>query len=192
MTRPSLFVIAYFVCQATTPNLAVAEERFVERNGLTYRETEGIERRPVTRSQWVETEETVMRNRYVTEMRDSYRTVYSPVTEYRPEPRWHNLWIPFARPYIAIHMRPTTYWETRYQRHQTPVTYREVVPETRTVRRLERTPGFVEERVVRREPVHPQSLPQNRIVRRPARSAMLFESEQLKDGSIPRQGTTMR
>lgn len=195
MTRPTLILVSFSVMQLAVWNAANGEERFVQIGGETYRETETTERRPVASSRWVETEETVMRDRYVTEMRDNYRTVFTPVTEYRPEARWHNLWLPFARPYVAIHMRPTTYWEPRTQRYQTPVTYRETVPETRMVRRLERAaPHFVEERIVRRERVYPQiqSQPSAQIVRRPSTSSRLFDSQQLKDGPFPRTPSTMR
>ena len=125
-------------------------------DGNTYRETTRIERRPVATTHWDERETTVYKEQYVTQMRDSYRTVMSPVTELRAEPRWHNWWNPFSRPYVAYHMMPRTHWETRYERYQAPVTFREVVPEKRIVRTPVRTPGFVDEQVTETVAVTPR------------------------------------
>ena len=151
-----MFVVALTGCLLSASLLSAQERYFTGSDGVTYRETTRFERRPVATTQWDERQTTVYKEQYVTEMRDSYRTVYSPVTEYRAEPRWHNWWNPFGRPYVAYHMRPRTHWETRYEKYQTPVTFREVVPATRTVRTPIRTPGFVDEEVTETVAVSPQ------------------------------------
>jgi hypothetical protein len=101
-------------------------------------------------------QKTVYKEQFVTEMRDSYRTVLSPVTQYHVEPRWHNWWNPFGQPYIAYHVRPWTHWESRYERYQVPVTVREIVPEERTVWIPTRTPGIVEREVTETVAVKPR------------------------------------
>jgi len=110
------------------------EVTFEQQDGTTYRVTRRVVKTPVTYTEWKEHTETVYIEQYVTEQRDSYRTVYAPLTEYRCEPRWHDWWNPLSRTHIAYHMKPVTRWETRAEKYRAPVTYRRVVPETRIVR----------------------------------------------------------
>ena len=129
---------------------AADDVRWVTRNGQTYREHVTVERVPTTVTRMEERQETVYTERYLTEVRDSQRTVYVPVTEYVMQPRWHGLWNPFTSPHVAYHMVPQTRWEVRSETVQVPVTTRELVPQTRTVQVPVRELGFEERQHITR------------------------------------------
>lgn len=130
--------------------------RFYEEDGVTYRETRVRVRRPVSETRYEERQETVYRPRYTTDIRDATQTYYAPVTRYQWEARWHGWWNPFQDPYVAYHLVPYTYWQTRQQTIQVPQTKSEWVPETRTVRKPITTLRFVEKEEVSRVAVNPQ------------------------------------
>jgi hypothetical protein len=151
------FVVIVASCLLNVSFASAQEVHYFQgEDGLTYRQSKYIERRPVTSTNWQEQQKTVLKEQFVTEMRDSYRTVFSPVTEYFVEPRWHNWWNPFGQPYVAYHVRPWTRWEPRYERYQIPVTVREVVPEERTVWTPTRSLDIVEEEVTETVAVTPR------------------------------------
>ena len=127
--------------------------RWVTKNGQTYREQVAVERVPTTVVRIEERQQTVFREEYSTEVRDSQRTVYVPVTEYVMQPRWHGLWNPFKAPHVAYHMVPQTRWEVRNETVKVPVTTRQLVPETRTVQVPVRELDFVEREYITRVPV---------------------------------------
>lgn len=142
------------------PLAVMADEvRYFQRDGVTYRETRQTIRRPVVETQMQPREETVYREQVATEMRDNPRTVFIPVTQYVYEPRVHNLLNPFSPTYIAYHPVPRTYWETRTETVRVPVTYREVVPETRVVQTPVTSLRFVEEEKVDVVAVSPPAAP---------------------------------
>ena len=178
---------------------ALAQEvRYVERDGVTWRETRRIVQQPVTSTEWQTQERTVYKDQYVTEMRDSYRTVYSPVTEYRMQPRLHNWWNPFGRPYVAYHMLPSTRWETRVERVQSPVTYRQVVPETELVQVPTRSLSMREREVIDRVAVNPRTTPSSVTAARPTQTRVAIAPAPLEpvggirriENDPPRQGMT--
>jgi len=135
------------------PNGGADDVRYYEKNGVTWRETRRKveDRVPVSRME--ERTETVYREEFTTEMRDTTRTAWVPVTEYRWEAFWVNRWNPLARPYVAYRQVPHTRWEKRTETVQEPVNARRLVPETRVVRRP--VGGFqtVQREVVSRVPV---------------------------------------
>jgi hypothetical protein len=183
-------------CLSSICGLANGQDdvRFYEENGVTFRETRRVERRPVTTTEWEEKQRTVYRDRYVTEVRDSQRTVYVPVTEYYAEPRVHGWWNPFGRPYVAYHMKPLTRWETRVESVQRPQTVREVVPETEVVRVPKRTVAFEDREVIERVVVEPRGARQlsARPVTPSFRTAESVGGIRRIDNDPPRQGVTNR
>jgi hypothetical protein len=86
-------------------------------------------------------------------MRETTRTYWTPVTEYRWEAFWVGRWNLLAEPYLAYRYVPHTHWEQRVETVEVPVNVRRLVPETRTVRRP--VAGFrtVEREAVSRVPV---------------------------------------
>ena len=196
MTRPTTTFFAGYLLLACLQAAGYGDEvKLVEEGGVTYRETVRYQREAVTTPRVESQERTVYQDRIVTEMRDAYRTVYTPVTEYRAEPRWHNWWNPFGRPYIAYHMRPRTHWEARHERYQTPYTYRERVPTVQTVQVVTREPHFVDRKVIERVAVSPPA--RAHVVRRPSlapspvNAASEFRSARI-DNDPPRLGTSTR
>jgi len=111
------------------------EVRYYQEGGVTYCETRRTVDQQVPQSRMEERSETVYREQISTEMRDTTRTVWSPVTEYRWESYWVGRWNPLAEPYLAYRYVPRTRWEMRTETVKVPCTARRLVPETRTVRR---------------------------------------------------------
>lgn len=140
------------------------EVRYYEADGVTYRETRRIVRRPVVETRWMEQPQTVFREKLDVQMCPSVRTCQAPVTEYRWEARWRGRYNPFVQPYLENRLVPRTRWELRTDVVQVPVARRSVVPETTTVRVPVRTQRMVEEEVISRvavsaRPVDPLAEP---------------------------------
>jgi len=144
---------------AVAPNGRADDVRYYENNGVTWRETRRTveDRVPVSRME--ERTETVYREEFTTEMRDTTRTAWTPVTEYRWEAFWVNRWNPLAQAYVAYRQVPHTRWEMRTETVQEPVNTRRLVPEARVVRRP--VGGFqtVKREVVSRVPVGGSRVP---------------------------------
>jgi hypothetical protein len=116
-----------------------------DNNGVTYRETHRVVKRPVSETQIVENQQTVYTDRVTTEYQPSTRTLYSPVTEYAWEPYLANRWNPLASPAVQYRYVPHTRWEMRTEETHVPVTRRELVPETRISRVPVTATRFVDE-----------------------------------------------
>lgn len=130
---------------------AVAEDvRYVTENGVTYRETRERILRPLTETRYEERQQTVYREQYVTEVRETSRPVPVAITEYRWEAYWEGRWNPFRQPTLAYRLVPYTRWEVRNEVVREPVTRRDLVPETRVTRVPITTRRMVEEEVIRR------------------------------------------
>jgi hypothetical protein len=109
-------------------------------------------RRPVSRLRYEERERTVYRRRASTDTRETYRTVWVPVTTYRWESYWVGRWNPLVQPYLAQRLVPVTRWEPRTEAVRYPLASSELVPERQVVRVpvLERT--FEDRQVARSTP----------------------------------------
>ncbi|REJ70339.1 MAG: hypothetical protein DWQ31_01360 [Planctomycetota bacterium] len=153
MKARMLLVIVSWCALASTA--AAQDVQYEERDGVTYRVTRSRVQRPMSETQIVERNQTVYREHLVTETRPSVRTVYTPVTEYQMEARWHGLLNPFVRPYVGYHYVPHTRWEAQVQEVPQTVTRRELLPETRTVQVPVRSYRMVEDEVIRRTAVGP-------------------------------------
>lgn len=127
------FFLAAVLVSIPFAGTSVADDvRYVEKDGVTYRETRRTVRRPVSETRYTQRERTVYREEVETESRDLYRTVHVPVTEYRWKTRWVGRWNPFVQPVPVYHLAPTTTWEPRTEVVTMPITKRKYVPEIRT------------------------------------------------------------
>ena len=143
--------ISFVGALSAAADSAVADEvRYYDEGGVTYRETRRVVRRPICESQLRPSTQTVYREQRSCELRDTLRTSWTPVTEYRCEAHWVGRWNPFAEPYLAYRMVPQTRWEHRSEVVQVPVTSRRLVPETRTVQVPVVTRRMVTEEVITR------------------------------------------
>lgn len=123
---------------------------YYEKDGVTYRETRRVVRRPITETRYEQRERTVYREEYSTETQETYRTVFVPVTEYRWEAHWRNRFNPFAQPYLEQRLVPRTHFEPRTEVVRTPVTRRQLVPEVRQEQVPVISRRMVEEEVISR------------------------------------------
>lgn len=150
MSHPQLLAAAVITCLVCTPSAGGDEVRYYEKDGVTYRETRQVVRRPVCETQLRPSTQTVYREEQTSELRETQRTWWSPVTEYRCEAYWVGRWNPLVEPCLAYRMVPRTRWEQRTEVVQVPVTCRRLVPETRTVQVPVSTRRMVDEEVITR------------------------------------------
>ncbi len=136
--------------------VATADEvRYVERDGITYREVVQKVKRPVSETNYQTHTETFLQERLTTETQESQRVYYTPITEYQWEAYTPISLNPFAPPRVAYRWVPRTRWEPRIETVRTPVTRRELVPAERTVSRPVTTLKMVEEEQVTRIAIAP-------------------------------------
>jgi len=143
-------VAASLVLSLFTTNLRAAESWNETKDGITYRVTRRVEKRPVAATRVEPQTQTVYATEYVTEMREKVQATWVPVTEYVTVPRWHQWWNPFAEPYLAYETRAVTRWELRTQMVRQPVTLKKQVPQEQIVQMPVRELGFVEQPVEER------------------------------------------
>jgi hypothetical protein len=138
----------------SAPSAGGDEVRYYDQDGVTYRETRRVVLRPVCEAQLRPSTQTVYREEQTSEVRETVRTWWSPVTEYRCEAYWAGRWNPLVEPYLAYRMVPQTHWESRTEVVRVPVTCRRLVPETRTVQVPVTTRRIVTEEVITRVAVN--------------------------------------
>ena len=147
-----LLVSAAFAC-----NLASAQEvRLVQQNGSQFVESTQTVRQPVASTTVERQEQTVYREEYITQVQESQQTYLAPVTEYHWEPRVHGRLNPFRPNTVAYHLVPRTRWETRSHTVRTPVTTRQLRPETRVVEIPRRQLGFAQQQQTTRTALAPR------------------------------------
>lgn len=135
------------------------EVRYYEQNGVTYCETRRTVRQRVPDTRIEARPQTVYREQLATEMDQTIRTRWNPVTDYRWEAFWVGRWNPLVAPYQAYRYVPRTRWEKRTEVVEVPVTRRRVVSETRTVRTPVAAWRTVEKEVVSRVAVNSRPTP---------------------------------
>lgn len=140
---PAIFFIASWAG-------ANEEVRYFEKDGVTYRETRRVVQQPVVETRSEASTQTVYREETVTELRDTVRERWTPVTEYRWEAFWVNRWNPLAKPYLAYRYVPSTRWERSTETTKTPTVSRRLVPETRTVHVPVTRQRMVEQEIISR------------------------------------------
>lgn len=152
MTKSIYVVAALLVLVA--PRFAGADETTIyERDGVTYRETRRIVRRPYSETRLEPRDRLVYRQEYHTDYRDSHRTAFIPVTEYQLEPRLRGVLNPFVLPHIEYVYAPRTRWEARAEIVSVPTIRKELVAETRTEQVPVTVMGMRDEEVITRVPV---------------------------------------
>lgn len=129
VVRVAVVVVAATLVARSTGAVGLGQDNIIERDGKRYQLVEI----PETTTEIRKREESVERLQYRTELRDTQRTHYVPVTEYRWETRWHGWWNIFRGPHLAYHYVPRTRWEARTESIRTPVTVPEIVRQTRTI-----------------------------------------------------------
>ena len=129
--------------------IAQYPERIVEQNGVLYRETTVVDRRPVTEVEWQEQVQYSQLPQHFTTLREEYRWVSVPVVEYQFQawPQGGGQWVPVTR------------WEQRQQRVRYPVNGIETVTEARRVQTPVRKLSFVEAPRVERVALTPNAPP---------------------------------
>ena len=133
------------------PPLASADEvRYFDRDGITYRETRRVVRRPVATTKIEEREKIVYRQQFTTETRETIRSYQAPVTQYYWAKRVHGRWNPFGQPYITYDLVPVTRWQQHSEIVTVPVGRYEWVPEKTIVRVPVTTYRMVEDEVISR------------------------------------------
>ena len=158
VARPLLIAIGLICCVASWVQ-ANETVRYYEKDGVTYRETRRVEQQPVVETRTETSNQTVYREESVTELRDTVRERWTPVTEYRWEAFWVNRWNPLAKPYMAYRYVPHTRWERSVDTVQTPVVCRRLVPEKRVVHVPVTRQRMVEREVISRVAVRSTPAP---------------------------------
>ena len=147
-------VVGLILWGSSQPLLA-EDVRYVERDGITYREVVQKIKKPVSETTYQTHTEQFLQERYTTDMSESQRVYYTPVTEYQWEAYTPLSLNPFAPPRVAYRWVPRTRYEQRVETVRTPVTRRELVPAERTVSRPVTTLRMVEEEQVTRIAIAP-------------------------------------
>ena len=120
-------------CLIALATVTADDVRYYTQDGITYRETTRRVRRPVAQTRTESQTQTVYRQEYSTQVRDTQRAVHTPVTRYEWAGRWYGRWNPFQDPYFVYELEPTTHWQSRVETVRLPVTQRQLIPETKTV-----------------------------------------------------------
>jgi hypothetical protein len=124
--------------------------RFYEENGITYRETKEVVRRPVTETRLEDRPRVVYRPQTDNQVQKCYRTVRVPITEYRTVTRWVGRYNPFVQPYMVEDRVPVVRWEYRTEEVNVPVVGTRMVAETVNEKVPVQSRRFVDEEVIRR------------------------------------------
>ncbi|MGH7193165.1 MAG: hypothetical protein ACREJM_06465 [Candidatus Saccharimonadales bacterium] len=134
MTARRLFLAAAWVATSLSPAFADDVKTVTDANGQTWREVHRTIQQPVTETQCLERQRLVYQETCDVQMCDTVRTYTVPVTEYRWESYWKGRYNPFVQPYLAQRLVPYTHWETRTETVKVPLTRRQVLPVTQTIK----------------------------------------------------------
>lgn len=134
MTVKRPFIAAVLMAAFAVPAGADETRTVTDANGQTWREVHRTIQQPVTETQCLERQRVVYQETCDVQMCDTVRTYTVPVTEYRWESYWKGRYNPFVQPYLAQRLVPYTRWETRTEAVKVPVTRRQVLPVTQTVK----------------------------------------------------------
>jgi len=184
LTRQLVVLTAVTTLLGTS--LAAGEEvRYYEKDGVTYRETHQIIQRQIPQVTYTEQTQTVYRDQCVTTTKDTVRTYWTPVTEYRIQQRLVGRWNPFIQPYFVYENVPTVRWEARREVVPVQTTSRQLVPATRIVRTPVTTWRTVQEEVISRVAVSANPSTSSTLASVPSRSPNIVEAGPLVPVRIP-------
>ncbi len=128
------FLFGSFVVLSLAPLAGAQEVQTDPATGVQYQVTgRQVYQRPVSETHIEQHPYTVYNERLSTEYQPSYRTVYTPVTEYSYEPYMADRWNPFTSPHVEYRYVPHTRWDMHTEETQIPVTHRDLVPEQRVM-----------------------------------------------------------
>ncbi len=141
-----------------TTTLAAQELRYVQRDGILYRELVCRRWKPVTQIVYEQRQQTVYREEITTQMQEVTTVVRTPQVQWVWEPYWWGWWNPLRGPALAYRLVPRTVWKEEVRRGRVPVQVKRLVPHTQTVRvPVVRRRWVQEEVVLSRVPVAPSS-----------------------------------
>lgn len=146
--KPAALALLLLAGRAATA--AADDVKYFEKDGVTYRETRQVVRRPVVETRLEARDCTIYRDKLTTEVQDVPRSIPVAITEYHWVPVVRRSWNPFAPPYVAYEMVPQTRWETRNDVVKATVTRRQVVPEKVTQQVPVTTQRYVEDEIISR------------------------------------------
>ena len=133
-------VIAVNTSRAQAPTTAsgtAPQVRYVDQDGIRYRETRTTVQQPVRDYRYVDVPQTYYLQRYRTDYVNQTSLRQVPNTRYECVPRLYDWWRVlgvFGEPYVAYGIEPTTTWQAIPETRPTAVVRREVMPQTRTVK----------------------------------------------------------
>jgi len=153
---------------AAAPTASAPTVRIVEENGIRYQETRQIVRQPVQDVRYEDRQQTGYQQRLRTDTQQVNYYAQVPKTQYECVPRLYDWWRVFRGGYVAYGLEPYTTWETQPQSTTVPVTRREVMPVTQTVKVAVPYLRFVEREQVSRVPLGPINPPAPSVVAAPA------------------------
>ena len=128
-----LLLVTAMLSFAAAGRVVADEVRYYEQNGVTYCETRRVVQQRVPQTRIEQRPQTVYRQEFATEVRETPRTYWTPVTEYQTQTYLAGRWNPFATPHFEYRTVPTVRWEQKTEVVRTPVTCQKLVPETKTV-----------------------------------------------------------
>lgn len=146
--KPAAWAMLLLASRAATS--AADDVKYFEKDGVTYRETRQVVRRPVVETKLEARDCTVYRDKLTTEVQDVPRSYPVAITEYHWVPVVRRSWNPFSPPYVAYEMVPQTRWETRSDTVKATITRRQVVPEKVTQHVPVTTHRYVEDEIISR------------------------------------------
>jgi hypothetical protein len=130
MIRAHALVVAAWVAVAVASTAAAQNNvEYRTENGIRYQYTTETTQRPISETRYEPREQTVMRERFTTNMQDSVRTYQVPITEQQWVLGYSRTWNIFAPPVPSYRLMPVTRWETRSETVRIPITKRELVAE---------------------------------------------------------------
>ena len=153
--RSFLMIAAGTVVCLSSSSLAAQDVKESVENGILYRTTKQVIRRPMTETRWEEQKQTVFREQYDTQWQTQYRTLHTPVVEYQAQAYLANRWNPFGTPYWSYRYVPITRWEMRQEPTHLPITQRNWVPVEQTVHVPRTNTHMVEDEVINKVAVGP-------------------------------------
>ncbi len=184
MNQQHKYLTVVILLAIAGPRLALADDvTYIEKDGIRYRETRRVVRRPVPTTKIEEREKIVYRQQFSTEMRDTTRFYKTPVTQYQWTTKIHGRWNPFVTPYTTYDLVPVTRWEQRTETVSVPFNRQEWVPEKQIVKVPVTTYQMAEDEVISRVAVGAATGGASAIARRPGLGGVEMNSDPPRKGS---------
>lgn len=175
---PRLLLLSACFALVGASAYAVEDGEIVVEDGIKYRITKQAVDRTVWDTRPETREQTVYREKYITEMKEMPRNYYQPVTEYQWVQVWERPLNPFVAPYIAYRQVPVVRWELKSDTVRYPVTKREVTPEKQQQQVSVPVQRVAKEIVTRKTPIGiASSVDDTQVARRDRRGSEVREDD---------------